>query len=181
MKTIGKIKEKIDDIIYGLHSYRSKWRGRYERFTEIIKFIPTLWHCVTWDFSSIYKILYHWLGRVYICIVTSNVKHVGYESDLKKISIIRNSLKRLYEDDYDFIYKEHDERWGRLEFNTFPSKSHPELYQCVSRRQNAVSDDDKKQERKEYRFLMKRESEIRKQDIDTVFNYLKKYHVRWWI
>lgn len=172
MKLIGiknEIAKCVEDIDYKIHRFRSRCRGYYERIKEIVLFIPILWRSYTWDYSSIYLILAHWIERMAKGLSESNIKHVGYENDVKRMRIVRHCLMRLYNDDYRWIFDDHDKRWGQLEF-----------INGTIQRPGVYNEETKEQQWREYKLLAQKEDLLKKQDINMAFNLIKKYHGRWW-
>jgi hypothetical protein len=112
--------------------------------------------------------------------------HVYHLRDAKQIKLAINLLDRLMKDDYhENVFKYHDEKWGDTHFNwkeldgeEFGYKEKVSALDIT--RDNVKTDKDKEQERKEFRRLSPKVEEQRKQDIDFLFDYMKKHIQGWW-
>ena len=102
------------------------------------------------------------------------------EKDADKMKICKLLLDRIIKDDYyDNVFKYHYEKWGESEF-TWNDTEDPELVSLEITCKNAITDDDKIQEREEFRNLMGREGVLKKQDIDYLFKLMSKHILYWW-
>lgn len=98
----------------------------------------------------------------------------------KQLKLCNLLLDRIIKDDYhDMIYKEHDEKWGPMKMDLSPCKD-GEHYKSIISRPNAITEEEKAQELKDYRSLMKKEPYMVDQDINMLFDTIKKRHRNWW-
>jgi Holliday junction resolvase-like predicted endonuclease len=93
----------------------------------------------------------------------------------KKMKLCVMLLNRIIDDNYLFnVYKYHDEKWGDLDM-IFNDDNSIHIY-----RPKVITEEDKIQERKEDKILRKREDYLQKQDINFLFDTMKKHILTWW-
>ena len=76
--------------------------------------------------------------------------------------------------------RNHDKKWGEPEFTFTDSTDYPNCSELHIRHENVNTKEDKHLERKEFRRLMNKPEELKKQDIDMLFDYMKKHIQTWW-
>ena len=107
--------------------------------------------------------------------------HTMAERDADNMKIAVNLLDRIIKDEYhEMVYKHHDEKWGEMDFQFIPCEDREGFSELHVEYANAKTDEDKKQQRKEYKQLMKRPEELKAQDKDMLFKILKKHIFTWW-
>ena len=107
--------------------------------------------------------------------------HVDSEKDADKIKMCVNLLNRLIDDNYyDMVFKKHNKKWGEPKFNCVDIKNKANCSELKIVRSNVVTKEDEKKENNEYRNLMQTENDLRQQDIDYLFETIRKYHQKWW-
>jgi hypothetical protein len=107
--------------------------------------------------------------------------HLNHEKDADKIKICILLLNRIIKDEYlEMVYKYHDKKWGDIDFKFVPFEDHEGYSELDITRSNAKTDEEKEQERKEYRKLMHKPDELLQQDLDMLFKMLNKHIRRWW-
>ena len=111
--------------------------------------------------------------------------HINYShlisatQTVKEIRICLTLLERLIKDEYDeSAFKKHHEKWGRPKFNWIPVDDE---YSSLEIAQEKVkTEKDKKQEKKEFHRASEHERNMRKQDVEYLFHYMKKHIEGWW-
>ena len=97
------------------------------------------------------------------------------EKNIKRMRVCAMILNRLIKDDYIInVYKNHDKKWGDLNLS-FDKDGYVDIS-----RPNVITEDDKKQEEKENAKLVNKETYMKKQDLDYLFDIIKKHILKWW-
>ena len=147
---------------------------------SLIEWFPVIWEDRWWDHYFIYAVLRHKLH-----LMEKNIRehghHVNHVQDADKIKKCVLLLDRLMKDEYhENVYKPHEEKWGEPDFIFTDATGHPNCSQLHIKHPNAKTREDKHLERKEYRRLIHKPEELKKQDIDMLFDYMKKHIQTWW-
>ena len=153
---------------------------------NLIRYFKIVWKDRDWDQYFIFKLLHFKLKsmekahRNYGYDVRSNEK-----ADEMKLCVLL--LDRLIKDEYlENVFLNHDKKWGDLEIDLeetdeyFRDEDKEQLSECIITRPNIKTKEDEKQERKEYRILSKKVDEQQKQDINMLFEKMKKQILDWW-
>ena len=153
--------------------------------SNLIIWFPVVWRNRPWDHYFIYDVLHKQLT-----LMERNIRlhghHVHNLRDAKQIKLAINLLDRLIKDDYhENVFKHHDKKWGDTQINWKEINGEEFGYKdqvCALdiTRDNVKTDEQKAQERKEFRRLTPKVEKQRKQDIDFLFNYMKKHIQGWW-
>jgi len=160
---------KVEDAFYDIK------RG----IKNLIVWFPTIWKDRDWDHYYLYVIMKKKLERMEYLQRTYG-HHVDNEKTADQIKICKLILGRLIEDDYLFnATKYHDEKWGELRLITKPI---PETQVCFVEVETTkpLTEKEKIQERKERSAAFKHGENMRKQDLDMLFNIMKKHVEGWW-
>ena len=118
--------------------------------------------------------------------IRHNGIHVNHVQDADKIKKCVLVLERIMKDEYhENVFKYHDKKWGetKLNWKEVDGKEFGYKKDVVAldiTRENAISKDQKEKERKEFRRLSPKVEQQRKQDIDFLFDYMKKHIQGWW-
>lgn len=147
---------------------------------NVLRWIPIIWRDRDWDHTFLYIILQFKLSNMEKYL-RKHGHSVNAEKDAHRIKICVTLLKRLLNDEYhDAVFKKHDEKWGELKFNWIELKDKPEFSELKIKRPNVITEKDEKTERNEYNRLMQVENNLKQQDIEYLFETIKKYHQGWW-
>ena len=169
------VKQRISDFYYNIKN----------GIPNLIKWFPVIWQNRDWDHNFIWILLHKKLTLMENCIRNYG-HHVYAERDADQIKLAINLLNRLIEDEYhENVFKDHDEKWGDTHLNWKKADGQEFGYKeevCTLdiTRDNVKTEKDKEQERKEFRRLSPKVEEQRKQDIDFLFDYMKKHIQGWW-
>lgn len=175
----GKRNPVLDFINDAISNFLTAIIWRSERIKEIVLFIPVIYKALRWDYSSIYRILRHWLSRMEDC-QRNDKFHLHSDKRAEEIKLCILILDRLCEDNYlDNALREHDEYWGEIHTWSSPCKE-PGYSQWNSARPNVRSPQDMERERKEFRKCIDHEAYMLNQDLDLLFKTIKKHHRGWW-
>jgi predicted O-linked N-acetylglucosamine transferase (SPINDLY family) len=107
--------------------------------------------------------------------------HLYHLRDAKQIKIAILLLERIMKDEYhENVFKYHREKWGDPDFNWIDIPDQPDFVELKITRPKVLTKKDKEQERKEFRRLSEKEAKQKKQDIDFLFNHMRKHIQGWW-
>lgn len=157
------------DIPYGL---RNLWN-----------WFPVIWNHRSWDAVFSLMVLKKSLTEVRDTI-ERNARHLGYEKDVRRMTVAIECLKRILEEDdfsyTDMVFDKHDKKWGELEFSFKDVEgTNGNLSETIFSRDNVNTKEDEEQEEKEYKWCSERERKLRQQDIDILFDTMKHFR-KWW-
>jgi len=173
-----KISEKFEDLYYKIERI-SPIRNIKYGIKNLIKWFVVIWNDRNWDFFFIWVILHKKL-ELMEKEIRNNGHHVNHIRDAEQIKLCVNLLKRLIDDDYhENVFKNHDKKWGQSHMKWEPTKD-PELTSLHIIRDNANTDEEKEQETKEFRILGSKVEQLKQQDINYLFDYMKKHIQCWW-
>lgn len=141
---------------------------------NLIRWFPVVWKDRNWDQYYIYCILHHKLNLMEKNIRSNNnhTRAIKDANDIKKCVLI---LNRLIEDNYhENSFKRHDEKWG-----------HPELNLGNNRKvyifhKNVLTEKDEQEEIKDSKRSHKHAMNLKKQDLEILFDTMKKHIECWW-
>lgn len=175
MFKIWCVKEKISRTYYNIKS----------GIPNLFKWLPVVWRNRPWDHYFIYDVLHKQLSLMEKYIRKYG-HHVYHERDAQQIKIAILLIERIMKDEYhENVFKDHDKKWGETKFNwkdvdgeEFGYKK--DVVALDITRDNAITKEQKDQERKEFRRLSPKVEEQRKQDIGFLFDYMKKHIQGWW-
>lgn len=139
----------------------------------------TIWNDRWWDHYFIWKILYKKLE-----IMEKNIRkngcHLHNDKDANQIKLATLLLKRLIDDNYyENVFKHHAEKWGEITLD-FKGTENNNLYRSLLGREKAITDKQIEQENKDFKRIMDKPEKMKKQDIEFLFNYMKKHIEGWW-
>jgi hypothetical protein len=154
----GKMYYRIRNLQYG--------------FKNLIKWFPIIWKDRDWDYHFFYDMMRYKLNNMEKSIY--NGMHIGCEKESKHIKICVNLLDRLIEDKYsDNAHEIHKKKWGKCNmslnngFMTF-------VYE------NDKNDEHKTERNKDLRKCIDQEEYMIEQDLNMLFDILKKRIRKWW-
>ncbi len=158
----------------GIVYYKPKY-GIYNLFTWFI----VIWTDRNYDYFFIYYLLKKKL-KLLSKHIDKHSLHVYKNKSIKKIKICLLLIDRIIKNDYYLmVYKDHNKKWGESKFN-FEDCEEKGCKKVIIDRINVITEEDKKQQMKEYKRLMKHEGMLLKQDKDYLFNLIRKHHEEWW-
>jgi len=152
---------------------------------NLIQWFPVIWSDRGWDFFFIWILLHR---KLYLMEkhIRKYSHHLHSDRDADQIKICVNLLKRLIDDQYhENVFMYHDAKWGKPELhwdivvggiNGYKGK-----YKTLDiTRDKVITKKDKKQEKKEFYNLLTKDEEQKTQDINYLFDYMKKRIQGWW-
>jgi len=165
---IQKIKDVPYDIKYGV--------------LNLIKWFPVIWKNRDWDHYFIYLILNHKLKHMVKAFNSGKAMALYSKRQAKQMKRCINLLERLMADEYhENASIEYHKKWGRPKFDwvEIPDDEHGCSMLEITHK-HVRTKEDEKQNKKEFHRICDHERKMRKQDIDYLFDYMKKHIEGWW-
>ena len=177
-----------DDWVRGPWIYVT--RIFWERLGRAWDFAKKGWLNHDWDSHYIHELLLFKLKRM-----KHNFIHYGhhdpecenYKPKMKSLTLAIKLLERycsIYPPYYSKSIDAHDKKWGKLETWTAPADKDEDGYirtfSWNSKRKNANTDEEKEQEKKEFRKAMDNDHKRQERDIRLAYAIVAKYHRYWW-
>jgi hypothetical protein len=140
---------------------------------NLVKWFPVIWTDRWWDLYFIYPILHKKLSMVEKA-TRKYGHHVHAERDADKIKVCVLLLKRIMDDGYfKNAFKRHNEKWGDSNVS-FEDSFIKITYE------KAKTEEDKKEERKDFKRAVEHEELLNQQDINYLFKMMSKHLRTWW-
>jgi hypothetical protein len=140
---------------------------------NLITWFPIIWRDRWWDTLFVYPILHKKLTMMEKHFREDGC-HVYNEKDADKIKICVLLLKRIMDDGYfKNAFKRHNEKWGDS------NVSFEESFIKITY-EKANTEEDKKEERKDFKRAIKHEEMLNQQDINYLFKMMSKHLRTWW-
>jgi len=146
---------------------------------NLIRWFPTIWNDRNYDQYFIYVVLRKKLQLTEDCL--RNGCHLYAEKTADQVKICSHILDRLIKDEYHLhAFKRHDEIWGEADFKFEKIEDRPGFSSLHITHENVKNDKDKEQERKDFKGAVKKEQDLRSQDLDLLFKLMRKHIQGWW-
>jgi hypothetical protein len=144
--------------------------------SNLIKWTPTIWNDRYWDSYYLFKIM-----RKKLMLMEKHFRANGIHEDAildaDNMMICIKCIDRLIADDYhDIAFKEHDEKWGKLEI-IFGKKGNSRIYFS---RPNAITEEQIQQETDESKKLWEKSNEMKQHDLTILFETMRENVLKWW-
>lgn len=147
---------------------------------NLVIWFPTIWGDRQWDHQYIYKIFRQ---KLYFTeqLIRYNGLHVYNIKDADNIKLCINLLDRLMKDEYyETAFKNHEKKWGEPKMNWIDNNRSDECVELKITHINVKTEEDKKNERKDFKRCCNHETMLREQDLDLLFIKLRKHIQSWW-
>ena len=162
----NKIKNFFYNIKYGIKN--------------LIIWFPYIWKDRNWDHTYIYIILKYKL-HLTEQLIRNYGHHIKHIQDADKIKICINLLDRLIKDEYEeSAFQKHDKKWGKGKIRFEDCKDNHKLTELHIDYPKINTPKDKEDENKEFKRAIKHSNAMYQQDIDMLFNNMRKYIQGWW-
>ena len=158
-----------------LYSWLQPLEQAYYNTKRIIKWLPVLWKDREWDYEYLFDVLkfkiklmkeHHEKERLF----------VGVDKVIKQLHTCEVLLDRMSKNSYaDKAYQLHDKKWNS-QFED--DKDWDKFLEKINR--THLTEEQKKQEHKDFKLIAEYEKYMYNQDINYLFNIIKKYHQKWW-
>lgn len=180
MKSWKEIKE---DICFEVEYLYDKWiHTPYYNVKYFFRNLK-LWLPFIWKYRT-----YSWIGFGGQAMIislrdTANAIDgffVGSEKEAKRMRMCAQLLERIIEENYcKKEHEEHDRKWGQLKMIETPVEG-KSYFTVDIYRDNARTEKEKTKEEKEMKRLVNKENMMEQQDIDLLFETLRKHSRKWW-
>jgi len=148
--------------------------GFFLGIKNIFTWFKIIWNDRQWDSYFLLVLMQYKLTLMQKYFET-NAHHLEADKNIIDIKICKNLLKRLAEDDYyKNVFLFHDEKWGKLNI-TFEDDNRISIT-----RKNCVTEQEKKEEKKEAINLRDKEALLIDQDLNLLFKIMRKQIKHWW-
>jgi len=148
---------------------------------NIIIWIPIIWQDRDWDQWFLYKILQFKLKRM-AKLQRDHGMSTCSNNIADQMQICVNLLDRLIKDEYlENCLKPHEKKWGRSKIIWTPLPDDAKMSRLMRiKTERAITPEQIKQEDKERMKLYKHSDMLLKQDLDMLFQNMRKYSEGWW-
>ena len=144
---------------------------------NLIIWFPIIWNDRNYDPYYIYVILRKKLIEQEKFIRLHGY-HANHLKDARDIKVAILLLDRIIKDEYHKnVFKHHDKKWGDIDIKFIPEGN---MNKIEVIRKNIRTKEDEEQEKKESKYLYKKVDMMKKQDIEFLFDHLKKHIEAWW-
>lgn len=171
-------RDTIDEIQKIIIWFPDTYRDIKYGIQNLIKWLPVIWRDRHWDHTYIYNILKKKL-EMQSHSIRKYGNHLSSDRDADNMMKCVYALNRLTNDIHgDMAFKRHYEIWGHpnFRFETIDGEW-SELHIDYP---NVVNENDKKKERKHFSLCCTHEDMLKKQDVDYLFNMIRKHITSWW-
>jgi len=147
---------------------------------NLIIWFPVIWKDRNWDHIYIYQIFRHklHLTEQLIRLHGHHVKHIEDADKIKKCVIL---LDRLIEDEYhENVFKNHYKKWGEPEMNWKDSTDFSGCTMLDIKYPHVKTGEDNKRQTIDFRIKSQMEAALREQDLDMLFELMRKHIQTWW-
>ena len=147
---------------------------------NLIVWFPIVWLDRQWDHTYIYKVFRHklHLTEKFTRKDGCHTKHIQDADKLKKCVLL---LDRLLKDEYhENVFKSHYKKWGEPKMEFEDLKDQPGYSSLHINYPNVKTEKDDELESKEFRMKSKTEQEMKEQDLDLLFQIIRKNIQTWW-
>lgn len=180
MKSWKDLKEDIQfEIEWRYEKYVSDPISNIKQFLRNLKlWLPFIWKYRTWSWIG-------FGGQAMIISLRDTANaidgfFVGSEKEARRMRMCAKLLERIIEENYcEKEHEEHDRKWGKL--NMVENKVEGKDYCLVDLyRDNAKTEKEKAKEEKEMKRIWDKETKMEQQDVDLLFETLRKHSRKWW-
>jgi hypothetical protein len=169
-------KEYLSDEIF--YPIRIFFRVKYEAICRALSYAKFAWDLYDFESHSMFALMAFKLKRVQKCMKEGYGVYPRETTNAMKESI--KILDRLYKEEYEKPYrKNHDKKWGRLNFDRKLDKDDLFIH-WNTYRTGIKTDQDHKNEHQDFLTYMEAAHQDRLNDFDRLNDLLKKYQGQWW-
>jgi hypothetical protein len=151
-----------------------------EGIVNLIIWFPIIWKDRHWDHAFLYEIIQFKLKKM----ADYQKKHgmcVDSNKYAKQMEMCVNLLARITSNKYlNMTMKEHNKKWGERKTVFTPCKDHTNLLKLDFIVEKVRTEEEKTQERKELKKCHERANYLKNQDLDMLFQTMRKYIEGWW-
>lgn len=182
-KTMKSWKKLKEDIQFEIEWQYEHWIGEpienVKQFLRNLKlWLPFIWKYRTWSWIG-------FGGQAMIISLRDTANaidgfFVGSEKEARRMRMCAQLLERIIEENYcEKENEEHERKWGKL--RSIETHVEGTDYLTVEfYRDNAKTEKEKAREDKERKRIWKKEQMMEQQDIDLLFETMRKHSRKWW-
>ena len=151
----------------------NKLRRLRHSIKNVIRWFPLIWNDKDWDSLYLFKIMSYKIKNMeqYFRV---HGHYVGCKKTAKEMELAYLLLKRLTDDIYnDIVFKEFDIKWGKANFSINDDGSLNVLYE------NEKTPEDKIELINDLEKAFDKEWQLKKQDVNYLFDLMKKKVLEW--
>lgn len=173
-----------------LWPYRYVTKVFWQRLGRALVFFKIGWSSRDWDHRYLHELMLFKLKRMkhnFIYHGDHSEKCNNYKPKMKSLNLTIKLLERYCDDFNDYYtksYDKHNEKWGDLKCSTIPADidedGYVRTYSVKIERKNAVTEEEKEQERKEMQEALNKDRIRNQRDVDLIHKIIAKYHSYWW-
>lgn len=176
------IKTYYYSVTYSMRNWRYPFYDLRYGIGNLFSYFKVIWNDRDWD-SHFWLVLNEKkLGRMED-LIRNHGCHLYAERDADNIRKTRLAIKRIVEDDYHKnVYINHDKKWGESHFR-FEPVDDGKFEGCstlIIDRDNAITDEEKVLQDKEYERLILKPDYLKTQDLKYATMMINKYLFHWW-
>ena len=150
----------------------------YYGIKNLIRWFPIIWRDRDWDWDYLVIMLQHKLIGIEKQLELG--RHIYWKKDWKRVHYAKLLCKRLVDQDYfENSTRLHNKKWGETKFNWDDVPGEPYVSLRIEH-ENAITNEEKEQERIERGRCFKSEEYMIKQDLSELTTTLNKYLRSWW-
>lgn len=162
------------------HKIEFPIKSFFTGISNLWKWKSVIWKDRDFDYIFLLTILKFKIDKM-IELYDHRDRYVGQERDKQKLKLCSNLLDRLIKNDYqENTMIHHDRKWGEINFS-WEQCEDSEYYKLITNRKNIINEKDKEKEREEFLRLIKHSNYMENQDIEYLFDTMKKHLRSWWI
>jgi len=179
--TIKRVAKKIaKPFRKATEKSRSFIRGIQISLGNLIIWFPTIWGDRYWDHYFLFLIIRKKLSLMETHIRKNGI-HEEAEKDADNMLICVKALTRLIEDNYhEVAFENHNKKWGDLDMTFEDIPEGKKFGELKFNRKNAITEEQLAEEREESKQRFEDSVKMQSDDLDLLFNTMRKEVLRWW-
>ena len=147
---------------------------------NLIIWFPTIWGDRYWDHYFLFLIIRKKLSAMETHIRKNGI-HEEAEKDADNMLICVKALTRLIEDNYhEVAFENHNKKWGDLDMTFEDIPEGKKFGELKFNRKNAITEEQLAEEREESKQCFEDSVKMQSDDLDLLFNTMRKEVLRWW-
>ena len=176
-------KELKEDIQFEIEWQYNKWiHTPYYNIKQFLRNLK-LWLPFIWKYRN-----WSWIGFGGQAMIislrdTANAidgYFVGSKKEARRMRMCAKLLERIIEENYcEKERKEHERKWGEIKEIRTPVED-KDYFLVEMYRDNAKTEKEKAKEEKEMKRIWDKERVMEQQDVDLLFETLRKHSRKWW-
>lgn len=160
--------------------------GFFENLKRVYAYGKLGWNNYDWEGHYLYKVMQFKLKRMQHELTHNSHAIPNQHNEMKALALAIKLGDRLYDDyqSYHHFHDLHNKKWGEAEMKSVPctwdENGKPRSYSVDFSRANARTNEEKKQERKEFLEAVNKDERRKIRDREIYFKILAKYLPYMW-